>query len=237
MSLGASTILPKKAHAIESVSAGTVVDLKATLFRADEDRKYQSGQGQNVERRTREKKGLFKLNAGVNERAVKDREQVQKEAIDEANSVEALTRKAAIYQEMVSKASVGDEPDERYMIDFEAHSMGKRARGWGYEDRDNRPEQPRASKLNKRLASLGEDPCAFIKGLSDTLTEARPPDMVDEGTSELFQLIEEGKGLAERETHSTKLELLKSKGSSKAEMIRRMRAEAKLKAARQKEAR
>ena len=47
----------------------------------------------------------------------------------------------------------------------------------------------------------------------------------------------EGKGLAERETHSTKLELLKSKGSSKAEMIRRMRAEAKLKAARQKEAR
>ena len=70
--------------------------------------------------------------------------------------MEALTRKAAIYQEMgatpdthtlhtremtpavycgrcegsdiylpwaVSKASVGDEPDERYMIDFEAHSM------------------------------------------------------------------------------------------------------------------
>jgi hypothetical protein len=76
--------MPKKAHVIEDVSGNTAVDLKvrshhagvlqirgdqgagrprtenlrrfrqATLFRANEDRKYQSQQGLNAERRTRE---------------------------------------------------------------------------------------------------------------------------------------------------------------------------------------
>ena len=181
---GASTILPKKAKEIEDVSAGTVVDLKATVFRANEDRKYQSSQGINAERRVREKQP-DKFNVGVAARAARDQAEVIAEQIDLANSWESLQKKTKQYEDMARKARIGDEAeggygDERYSVDFEQKAFARKDHGGegaiaqGLSALGTQRGQMTA--LEQAQAAQEQEPVAFVEDIADKLVRRRPAD-------------------------------------------------------------
>jgi len=169
---GSSGILPKKAHVIEDVGAGTVVDLKATVFQANEDRKYNSGRGINSERRGKDKKETWTINSGVNARAARDNAEIIAERVDIQRSEQALIRKTNEYEEMARKARIGDDDgyDPRYSVDFE---------GKAFEVEQGRA--PSHNQLIKRSEQHEAPPVAFVEALTDKLNKKRPE---DDGTSE-----------------------------------------------------
>eukprot|EP00884_Botryococcus_braunii_P017920 jgi/Botrbrau1/4811/Bobra.0325s0031.2 len=111
-----STVVPKKARLIEGVGMGGVLELKAELYRAQEEARM------NPQARGR-KKGRVEIkrsNAGVQERDRKDRAAIKTDKDRLAESAAALKRKAAMYERLA--AGVEDDEDEQYNVDFFAKS-------------------------------------------------------------------------------------------------------------------
>ncbi|CAI8617764.1 unnamed protein product [Vicia faba] len=118
-----SSIMPKKHRAIEGVGASSILELKAQLYKSQEDsRKSRELSGTDAEfQRAKNfiasKDHFSKKNSGVGARALKDKLEL-KAVNDGSVSYAALEKKAALYDKLV-KGELSDEEDkEKYCVDF-----------------------------------------------------------------------------------------------------------------------
>lgn len=135
-----------------SVTASSLVDLKAELYRKQEQFKKEKLGQENVGAgsvlKAKEKKPNIwsKQNPGVSARAEKDAEQLAEEQNNLDNSKRKLEEKARLYEQMTK----GDFPDEEteglFLVDFTQKIIDKREahlqRDRDEEDRDNLPPVP-----------------------------------------------------------------------------------------------
>ncbi|XP_078000847.1 coiled-coil domain-containing protein 174-like [Glandiceps talaboti] len=109
--------MSKKMH----INASSLVDLKAELFRKQEQFKKEKLENRNVvksKHSTTKKPSVWnKQNTGVEKRALKDKEEAIEAANSLAQSRSALEAKTALYDKM-SKGEMWPEDDEKYMVDF-----------------------------------------------------------------------------------------------------------------------
>ncbi|XP_058731281.1 uncharacterized protein At4g18257-like [Vicia villosa] len=118
-----SSIMPKKHRAIEGVGASSILELKAQLYKSQEDsRKSRELSGPDAEfQRAKSfiasKDHFSNKNSGVDSRALKDKLEL-KAVNDGSVSYAALEKKAALYDKLV-KGELSDEEDkEKYCVDF-----------------------------------------------------------------------------------------------------------------------
>mmetsp|Transcript_34275 Transcript_34275/g.86647 ORF Transcript_34275/g.86647 Transcript_34275/m.86647 type:complete len:190 (-) Transcript_34275:133-702(-) len=111
MSLG--IVNPKKRREIEGVSNTTLIDLKATLFSAEETAKRSKAEGLPVERGKLKVKAPTVQNKGIEERMRRDQEELEKKL----DPSEALGAKMQHYQSLAHEG-FRDE-GERFLVDFE----------------------------------------------------------------------------------------------------------------------
>ncbi|KAL0042503.1 hypothetical protein WJX79_001686 [Trebouxia sp. C0005] len=120
--LAESGTYSKKRKLIEGVSGASVVELKAELYRAQQDAKLAQEGLHDEERRDRKKAGidvadiLERRNAGVEARNAKDNLSYKTDKDKLNDSYAALERKAELYD----KLSRGryDDDDQQYNVDF-----------------------------------------------------------------------------------------------------------------------
>eukprot|EP00249_Psilotum_nudum_P015189 c25207_g1_i1 orf=871-1725(-) len=114
-----SSVMPKKQRAIAGVGASTIVELRAQLYRSQEDAKRTKDGGDDLDlHRSRKKSDLFtKKNAGVEERANRDKLQLKAET-DGSASYTALEKKAELYEKLVRGELPDEEDKEKYSVDF-----------------------------------------------------------------------------------------------------------------------
>ncbi|KAL5716333.1 hypothetical protein ACHQM5_018044 [Ranunculus cassubicifolius] len=117
-----STILPKKHKSIEGVGASSILELKAQLYKTQEESKKSKDLAPDIEFHHAKKKilpydVLSQKNSGVDARAHKDKLEF-KAARDGSLSYAALERKAAIYDKLVSGELPDEEDREKYCVDF-----------------------------------------------------------------------------------------------------------------------
>ncbi|XP_021763922.1 uncharacterized protein At4g18257-like [Chenopodium quinoa] len=118
-----STIMPKKHKAIEGVGASSIFELKAELYKSQEDaKKSKELSGADVEYHRAKKKitannAFSRKNSGVDARAHQDKLAL-KAVSDGSASYEALEKKAALYEKL-ARGELSDEEDkEKYCVDF-----------------------------------------------------------------------------------------------------------------------
>ncbi|GMI82244.1 hypothetical protein HRI_001893700 [Hibiscus trionum] len=118
-----SSIMPKKHRAIEGVSASSILELKAHLYKSQEEsKKSKELNGHDVEyHRAKKKIGphdtfSFK-NSGVDARALKDKLELKAEK-DGSASYAALEKKAELYDKLVRGELSDEEDKEKYCVDF-----------------------------------------------------------------------------------------------------------------------
>ncbi|KAI5079765.1 hypothetical protein GOP47_0005244 [Adiantum capillus-veneris] len=114
-----SSIMPKKKKAIEGVGASSIVELRAQLYRTQEDAKrIKTGDADAVLHRSLKKTDTFyKKNTGVEERANRDKLQLKAET-DGSASYAALEKKAQLYEKL-ARGELSDEDErEKYSVDF-----------------------------------------------------------------------------------------------------------------------
>ncbi|KAL3154674.1 hypothetical protein ABBQ38_011223 [Trebouxia sp. C0009 RCD-2024] len=120
--LATSGTYSKKRKLIEGVSGASVVELKAELYRAQQDAKLAQEGLLDEDRRDRRKAGidvsgiLGKGNAGVEQRSAKDDLSYKTDTDKLNDSYAALERKAVLYDRL----SLGrfDDDEEQYNVDF-----------------------------------------------------------------------------------------------------------------------
>ncbi|KAL9224879.1 hypothetical protein vseg_000867 [Gypsophila vaccaria] len=118
-----STIMPKKHKAIEGVGASSILQLKAELYKSQEDsKKSKDVSATDVEYHPAKKKltplhPFARKNSGVDSRALLDKLAL-KAVSDGSASYEALEKKAKLYEKL-AKGELSDEEDkEKYCVDF-----------------------------------------------------------------------------------------------------------------------
>lgn len=118
-----STIMPKKHRTIEGVGASSIFELKAELYKSQEDSKKSrelSGTDAEYQRAKNiiTSKGPYSnKNSGVDARDLKDKLEL-KAIKDGSVSYAALEKKAELYDKLV-KGELSDEEDkEKYCVDF-----------------------------------------------------------------------------------------------------------------------
>ncbi|KAK7411750.1 hypothetical protein VNO78_03191 [Psophocarpus tetragonolobus] len=118
-----SSIMPKKHRAIEGVGASSILELKAQLYKSQEDsRKCREFSGPDVEfqrakSRIAPKDAFSAKNRGVDARAHKDKLEL-KAVSDGTASYAALERKAELYDKLVKGELPDEEDQEKYCVDF-----------------------------------------------------------------------------------------------------------------------
>ncbi|KAB5534306.1 hypothetical protein DKX38_017392 [Salix brachista] len=118
-----SSILPKKHRAIEGVGASSIVQLKAQLYKSQEEAKKSKDISPSDLEYHRAKKIIppldtfSKKNSGVESRAIKDKLEL-KAVNDGSASYAALERKAELYEKLVRGELSDEEENEKYCVDF-----------------------------------------------------------------------------------------------------------------------
>ncbi|KAJ4768803.1 Coiled-coil domain-containing protein 174 [Rhynchospora pubera] len=127
-----SAVMPKKHKAIEGVGAASIVELKAQLYRTQEEARKakdsdpsssSAASAADASRARKRSADLFSpKNSGVDARAHKDK--LEMKAIrDGSVSYAALEKKAALYEKL-SRGELSDEEEkEKYCVDFFQKSM------------------------------------------------------------------------------------------------------------------
>ncbi|KAI9127111.1 hypothetical protein K1719_001670 [Acacia pycnantha] len=146
-----SSIMPKKHRAIAGVGASSIMDLKAQLYRSQEEsKKSRELAGPEVEYQRAKSKIVHKdafsaKNSGVDARDVKDKLEL-KAVQDGSVSYAALERKAELYDKLM-KGELSDEEDkEKYCVDFFRK---------GYEQDESQP--PQSHGVSQTLPQENED--------------------------------------------------------------------------------
>ncbi|KAL5228924.1 hypothetical protein ABZP36_017189 [Zizania latifolia] len=120
-----SVVMPKKHKAIEGVGAASILDLKAQLYRTQEearkptahDAAAAAGEFRRSKKRAAPSDPLGAKNTGVDARAHKDKLEL-KAVKDGSVSYAALEKKAELYEKL-SRGELPDEEDkEKYCVDF-----------------------------------------------------------------------------------------------------------------------
>ncbi|KAF0902971.1 hypothetical protein E2562_022609 [Oryza meyeriana var. granulata] len=123
-----SAVMPKKHKAIEGVGAASILDLKAQLYRTQEEARKPtahdaaaaaaaSGEFRRAKNRTAPAHPLGAKNSGVDARAHKDKLEL-KAVKDGSASYAALEKKVELYEKL-SRGEIPDEEDkEKYCVDF-----------------------------------------------------------------------------------------------------------------------
>ncbi|GAB2296901.1 hypothetical protein Dimus_031002 [Dionaea muscipula] len=118
-----STIMPQKQKAIEGVGASSIMELKAQLYKGQEEsRKSRELAGPNVDYQRAKKKitpndPFSRKNSGVDSRAHKDKLALKAET-DGSASYAALEKKAELYEKLVRGELSDEEDNEKYCVDF-----------------------------------------------------------------------------------------------------------------------
>ncbi|XP_068666664.1 uncharacterized protein [Aristolochia californica] len=117
-----STVLPKRHKAIEGVGPSSILDLKAQLYKTQEEAKQVKDLAPDVEFHRATKKivshNIFsQKNSGVESRAKRDKLQLKAEK-DGSVSYAALERKADLYEKLVNGELSDEEEREKYCVDF-----------------------------------------------------------------------------------------------------------------------
>ncbi|WRX26729.1 hypothetical protein QQP08_019216 [Theobroma cacao] len=118
-----SSIMPKKHRAIEGVGASSILELKAQLYKSQEEsKKSKELSGPDVEYHRAKRKiaphDTFSLkNSGVEARALKDKLEL-KAVNDGSVSYAALEKKAELYDKLVRGELSDEEDKEKYCVDF-----------------------------------------------------------------------------------------------------------------------
>ncbi|XP_065856544.1 uncharacterized protein At4g18257-like [Euphorbia lathyris] len=123
-----SSILPKKHRAIEGVGASSILELKAQLYKSQEEAK-QSSTSSDVNCHRAKKKitpynPLTAKNSGVESHDLKDKLEL-KAIKDGSNSYAALEKKAELYDKLVRGELYDEEDKEKYCVDFFRKSIEK----------------------------------------------------------------------------------------------------------------
>ncbi|KAK7339798.1 hypothetical protein VNO77_20483 [Canavalia gladiata] len=118
-----SSIMPKKHRAIAGVGASSILELKAELYKSQEDsKKSRELAGPDVEYQRAKNKiapkdSFSRKNSGVDVRAHKDKLEL-KAVNDGSVSYAALERKAELYDKLVNGELSDEEDKEKYCVDF-----------------------------------------------------------------------------------------------------------------------
>ncbi|KAL0352869.1 UNVERIFIED_CONTAM: hypothetical protein Sangu_0868200 [Sesamum angustifolium] len=126
-----SSIMPRKHRAIEGVGASSILELKAQLYKSQEESKRQPKEpihsadhhyAQQLEVHRAKKvisahDAFSARNTGVDARAAKDKLEL-KAVKDGSASYAALERKAALYDKLVRGELSDEEDEEKYCVDF-----------------------------------------------------------------------------------------------------------------------
>ncbi|KAM7257953.1 hypothetical protein ACFE04_013694 [Oxalis oulophora] len=117
-----SSIMPMKRKAIQGVGASSIMELKAQLYKSQQDSKKSNGPDQLNFHRAKKLISppldpFSHTNSGVQARAHKDKLEL-KAVKDGTASYQALERKAQLYDKLM-KGELSDEEDqEKYCVDF-----------------------------------------------------------------------------------------------------------------------
>ncbi|TKS71596.1 Coiled-coil domain-containing protein 174 [Collichthys lucidus] len=128
-----------------AVTASSLVDLKAELYRKQEQFKHdklkQVHAGASRSRDTKKPNVWSKQNAGVSARAEKDAEQLSEEQNSLDASKRRLEEKAKLYEQMTK----GDFPDEEteglFLVDFTQKIINKKRETLAQKERDEEEEE------------------------------------------------------------------------------------------------
>ncbi|XWS12376.1 hypothetical protein CRYUN_Cryun37aG0084600 [Craigia yunnanensis] len=118
-----SSIMPKKHRAIEGVGASSILELKAQLYKSQEEsKKSKELNGSDVEYHRAKKKiaphDTYSLkNSGVDARALKDKLEL-KAVNDGSVCYAALEKKAELYDKLLRGELSDEEDKEKYCVDF-----------------------------------------------------------------------------------------------------------------------
>ncbi|CAN6478556.1 unnamed protein product [Victoria cruziana] len=144
-----SAVMPKKQKVIEGVGASSILELKAQLYKTQEEARKVKESAPDAEFHRAKKKivpnDVFsRKNSGIESRATRDKLEL-KAVEDGSASYAALERKAELYEKL-SRGEVPDEEEkEKYCVDFfskslncEESGMSKVERATSTEPKDNR---------------------------------------------------------------------------------------------------
>lgn len=182
-----SAVMPKKQRAIEGVSAASIVELRAQLYKSQEIHNNRQENGvDGANERSRRKAGIniadiyAKQNAGVEARAEKDRLQL-KATTTGADSYAALEKKAQLYEKLVQGELSDEEEVEKYSVDFfrkgtleeEAKKMGREGEG-NMSREDNRDGGGDSNDWPEATQSVsGSQHKQLVREVAAQTTEAR----------------------------------------------------------------
>ncbi|KAL5839116.1 hypothetical protein ACOSQ3_011821 [Xanthoceras sorbifolium] len=125
-----SSIMPKKQRSIEGVGASSILELKAQLYRSQEEtKKSKELGGPDVDFHRAKKKmappnSFSAKNSGVEARAHKDKLEL-KAVKDGSASYAALERKAELYDKLMRGELSDEEDNEKYCVDFFQKGLDK----------------------------------------------------------------------------------------------------------------
>ncbi|XP_018485365.1 uncharacterized protein At4g18257 [Raphanus sativus] len=118
-----SSIMPKKHRAIEGVGPSSIMELKAQLYKSQEEAKQtkdfagSDAQYHRAKERIAAKDSFAAKNSGVEGRALKDKIEL-KAVKDGAVSYAALEKKAQLYEKLARGELSDEEAEEKYCVDF-----------------------------------------------------------------------------------------------------------------------
>ncbi|KAG5006437.1 hypothetical protein JHK82_024392 [Glycine max] len=118
-----SSIMPKKHRVIAGVGASSILELKAELYKSQEDSKKSrelagpDAEYQRAKNKIAPKDKFSVKNRGVDARAHKDKLEL-KAVSDGTASYAALERKAELYEKLVNGELSDEEDQEKYCVDF-----------------------------------------------------------------------------------------------------------------------
>lgn len=127
-----STIMPKKIRPIEGVGASSILELKAQLYKSQEEAKrvaketihpsaadpnYSHLEVHRAKKKITAKNAYSSKNPGVDAREAKDKLEM-KAVKDGSVSYAALERKAKLYDKLVRGELSDGEEEEKYCVDF-----------------------------------------------------------------------------------------------------------------------
>ncbi|KAF3793924.1 Uncharacterized protein EJ110_NYTH08871 [Nymphaea thermarum] len=144
-----SAVMPKKQKVIEGVGVSSILELKAQLYKTQEEARKAKESNSDAEFHRAKKKivpnNVFsRKNSGVESRATRDKLEL-KAVEDGSASYAALERKAELYE----KLSRGDLPDEeeseKYCVDFFSKSLSNEECGMSKVD-DAASTEPKDNK-------------------------------------------------------------------------------------------
>jgi hypothetical protein len=191
-----SSIMPKKHRSIEGVGASSILELKAQLYKSQEESKliakqhHTNSSDYNVQVHRAKKKitphdAFSAKNSGVDARAHKDKLELKAEKNGEL-SYAALEKKAELYDKLV-RGEISDEEDkEKYCVDFlnKGYTKDEAQQSQGFEPTTTtEPGQSEDTSFMGSMKPVGlgrvsstmdnDEHKRFVREVHDEVNEAR----------------------------------------------------------------